>query len=513
MPTCPSCGKAFTGISFGSEVADVCRDCRVVRRRENEARIKASGSPLLMSLLEKPKVTYSILILNILVYLAMGVSGASWTEPSTLDAIKWGGDFGPLTLSHDCWRIVTSMFVHFGIIHIGFNMYCFWDLGRGLEPLMGRRAFLLAYAVSGIAASIVSLYWDPWRVSAGASGAIFGIAGAFLSYLYFRKTQVNQAWLKRRVRSLVIFIVYNLFYGLRPGVDNSAHIGGLIAGLILGLLIPPRVFAPSPEAAGKQAGTNPMVSPVESQTQVDEHLQRLLWIGTISSVILVGAFVQLRLSHKGMIAYGDAVQLEKSGQMPAAISMMESATMLDPNMPLAQDWAGEAKLMLGDAAGAIPHFQKLLEIYPHDSDANYNLALAYLGSGDPTKALEQLGESGGEPYLQAGKDFIAGVAGLQTNDLRTARQFLPNAAEKNKSLWQAQAALGQLRADEGNLDAARSIYSEILKNDPQNVVAKENLEVVTGAGSKKESGVLPLKVFDIPYAELVSRSDAWPYYP
>lgn len=511
MPTCPSCGKAFTGISFGSEVADVCRDCRVARRKDAEAKAYTSGSPAAIAAFETPAVTYWIIGINVLVYFAMGISGASWTEPNTLDAIKWGGDFGPLTLSHEWWRVVTSTFVHFGIFHIALNMICFWDLGQGLEPLMGRRAFLFAYAISGVTASVVSLYWNPWRVSAGASGAIFGIAGTYLTYLYFRKTDIDQVLLKKRLRSLLVFIFYNLLYGLRPGVDNSAHIGGLVAGLILGFMIPPRVLMLVAGTAGAQVAM-PGVSPAERGTMREEHSSHLALIGLACFALLVVAFVQLRVSHPGMVAYGDAALLAKRGDMVPAVAKMEAAAELDPGTALADDWVAEEKLVEGDGAGAITHFEKVLQTYPNDPKASFNLALAYLASGDATSALRLATQAGTRGRYEAGWDFVAGAAALQFADLTSAKEFVPAAAEKNRKLWEAQAALAELRVEEGNIDAARGIYTQILKIDPANEVAKANLEILS-TESKIPPTAKDLKPFDIPYAQLVLKSDAWPYYP
>jgi len=88
-----------------------------------------------------PTVTLALVSLNVLVYLGMGLSGVSWSEPAIRDAVRWGADFGPMTLSGDWWRVLTSTFVHFGIFHIGFNMWCLWDLGRTLEFFMGRKGF------------------------------------------------------------------------------------------------------------------------------------------------------------------------------------------------------------------------------------------------------------------------------------------------------------------------------------------------------------------------------------
>lgn len=189
MPTCPSCGNTFSGMSFGATPATECRRCRKAKADNQPTPQTATAStaevpPSLTDVRQAiPLATYTLVGLNVLVYLGMGLSGASWTSPSIRDSIRWGSDFGPLTIGGEWWRLLTSMFVHFGIVHIGFNMWCLWELGRALEFLMGRKMFILTYVLSGLAASMVSVGWDPWRVSAGASGAIFGVAGAFVSYL------------------------------------------------------------------------------------------------------------------------------------------------------------------------------------------------------------------------------------------------------------------------------------------------------------------------------------------
>ena len=228
--------------------------------------------------------------LNALVYVAMGLSGVSWTEPSTVQAIRWGADFGPLTLNAEPWRLWTSTFVHFGIVHIGLNMWCLFNLGQLLEPLMGRKRFGVMYVASGLAASIVSVAWNPWRVSAGASGAIFGVAGALVSYLALKKTSLDKELVRKNLKSLAFFIGYNLLYGLGGSVDNSAHLGGLISGLILGAVIPARalpIFADAPATPGASA------PPIEASIPQSSSADPAAWnIAFGSAVLLISDFLR-----------------------------------------------------------------------------------------------------------------------------------------------------------------------------------------------------------------------------
>ncbi|HKE34380.1 MAG TPA: rhomboid family intramembrane serine protease [Candidatus Acidoferrum sp.] len=184
-------------------------------------------------------VTIGLIAANTLVLAIMVLRGASLFLPTPQQAIAFGADFGPLTLNGQWWRLVTSMFVHFGIIHIGLNMWCLWNLGRAAEILMGRFSYLLAYFASGIFGSIAGVYWQPMAAGAGASGAIFGMAGALFTFVYRKKTPAHLQINKKMLSSLGTFIFYNLVIGASiPGISNAAHVGGLVMGAVVGALLP-----------------------------------------------------------------------------------------------------------------------------------------------------------------------------------------------------------------------------------------------------------------------------------
>ena len=184
-------------------------------------------------------VTIVLIAINALVFAIMVLKGVSFLDPTPQQAIAFGADFGPLTLNGQWWRLVTSMFVHFGIIHIGLNMWCLWNLGRAAEILMGRFPYLLAYFASGIFGSIASVYWHPLAAGAGASGAIFGMAGVLVTFVYLKKTPAHLQINKKMLSSLGTFIFYNLVIGASiPGISNAAHVGGLVMGAAVGALLP-----------------------------------------------------------------------------------------------------------------------------------------------------------------------------------------------------------------------------------------------------------------------------------
>jgi rhomboid protease GluP len=140
--------------------------------------------------------------------------------------------------------MLASNYVHIGIFHILVNMWCLWNLGWLAERIFDRWSYLLVYTASGIAGSLASLWWHPQGIGAGASGAIFGLAGGLIAVLYLGKLPIAKEALKPTLRSLMMFAAYNLFFGLVPGIDNSAHLGGLFAGLAIGAVLAGTVTEP-----------------------------------------------------------------------------------------------------------------------------------------------------------------------------------------------------------------------------------------------------------------------------
>jgi rhomboid protease GluP len=245
MPTCVRCGRELPSFSVG-ELNPLCRDCRAdagVIVPSNEA----VGSPTPVRSRQPFLVTQLIVGVNILVFAAMVVSGVSPLEPTIQQLVAWGANFAPLSLGSQPWRMLASNYVHIGLIHIFFNMWCLWNLGRLAERIFDRSTYLLVYTASGIGGSLVSLWWHPRGIGAGASGAIFGLAGALIAVLYLGKLPIAKEALKPTLKSLLSFAAYNLFFGLVPGIDNAAHLGGLAAGLGLGAVLA-RSFSESPES-------------------------------------------------------------------------------------------------------------------------------------------------------------------------------------------------------------------------------------------------------------------------
>src|SRR5258706_3565465 len=179
MPNCLNCGREMPSVPHGEpQLCPECKAAAIARARAQAPRVG------FRSQIERMPVTTAIVGVNLLVFVAMALSGVSPAMPQIPQLIKWGADFAPLTLGAQPWRILTSNYVHIGIIHIALNMWCLWNLGALAERIFDRWTYFLTYTVCGLAGSLVSLWWHPMAVGAGASGAIFGMAGALISALY-----------------------------------------------------------------------------------------------------------------------------------------------------------------------------------------------------------------------------------------------------------------------------------------------------------------------------------------
>jgi membrane associated rhomboid family serine protease/Tfp pilus assembly protein PilF len=419
-----------------------------------------------------PPVTRIIIAVNVLVYVAMGLSGVSWTDPSVLQAIRWGADFGPLTLSGQWWRLFTSMFVHFGFFHILLNMWCLRNLAVALEPMMGRLAFSITYLFSGLAASAVSTAWNPWRASAGASGAIFGIAGAFVSYLVLKKAAIPASLVRQNLQSLAIFILLNLSIGAASGhIDNSAHLGGLAAGLVIGAVIP-KFRRNAVDVSGPDFGLT--TTSMDQANGENSRSMKLIWIAAGCVIALLAGLQQVHARNLSAAQYGNAVSYATSGHLDEAITEMREAVQMQPDNWLAQALLGGWLLEQNDPAGAIPPLEQALLYEPDANAIAQNLALAYLGAGRPQQAIIAMRQAASQNKRQTWKEyFVLGLAADEIGDTQSALQNLRSSIQLNPNFPEAQLALTRVNAK---------------------------------AGEKPPAGA-------IPYAQLIIKSQAWPYYP
>jgi rhomboid protease GluP len=184
----------------------------------------------------RPLFTYIFLGANIAIFLLMALAGGS-TNESTLMA--FGVKSNPEIARGEWWRFITPIFIHIGMLHLFFNSYALWIVGPQVEKLYGAARFVILYVLTGVAGVYASYFYHPQSVSAGASGAIFGLFGVLLVFGVRYRNSIPP-FFKRAVGTGVLpVIVINLIIGFTiPAIDNSAHLGGLLAGAALATLVP-----------------------------------------------------------------------------------------------------------------------------------------------------------------------------------------------------------------------------------------------------------------------------------
>ena len=182
-------------------------------------------------------VTHALVSANILVFIVAVALGAGVIKPDPRVMIRLGTNFTPLTLDGQWWRLLTSMFLHFGLIHIAFNMLALYVNGTVAERIFGSLRYLVIYLVAGLCGSVASLLWHSQVNSAGASGAIFGVLGAMIAFYLRKEGGVPPDVLKTQLNSAGLFVFYNLVLGASAHIDNAAHIGGLAGGFVMGFLL------------------------------------------------------------------------------------------------------------------------------------------------------------------------------------------------------------------------------------------------------------------------------------
>jgi membrane associated rhomboid family serine protease len=273
----------------------MCPECRgLIARNASEcplcgAKVKAprsrAGTPSegperIMGVIPVPSTATSALVAaNIALYAiswymtqnATSAAGASTSLFSGIDGhvlVRLGAKFGPLMVRGEWWRLVTAMFLHGGLLHIGFNMWCLVDLGPEAESLFSVPKFIVLYLATGVFGFIVSFLWSPLGISIGASGAIVGLIGILMGASYHHG-QLGKQYRSELWKWVIYIVAMMLIPGL--GIDNAAHFGGLAAGLVLGYLIPEG----------------------EPQTRAGENLWNTLAV--LSVVIIAGSFALMAL--------------------------------------------------------------------------------------------------------------------------------------------------------------------------------------------------------------------------
>lgn len=207
----------------------------------------------------RPVVVPILVALNALVFVVVAASGGGWFVPEPEVLVEFGSNYTPYTSHGEAWRLATCTFLHFGFLHLALNMWALWAQGPLVEKLYGSLRFAIVYLAAGVCGSLASFAWHPLVNSAGASGAIFGVYGALLAYLLRFRHAIPATVVAKNRNGIAIFVVVSLLNGVQiPGIDNAAHLGGLVAGFLVGALFaePPSVQRGTSRSIGAFAGAS-----------------------------------------------------------------------------------------------------------------------------------------------------------------------------------------------------------------------------------------------------------------
>jgi membrane associated rhomboid family serine protease len=230
MATCYRHRTRETAVSCSNCGRPICPDCMTptpVGMRCPECANQRTPVRTLRSMAVEPTATYALIALNVLVFIGSSAGGSALTGSTGGSVYDHFALFGPAVSGGDYWRLVTSGFLHYGLFHIALNMYALFWLGRMIEPAIGHGRFLALYFASLLTGSLGALILTPTALTAGASGAIFGLLGAAFVMARARGIDVMAS-------GIVPIIVLNLVISVAAGrqISLGGHVGGLIGGLV-----------------------------------------------------------------------------------------------------------------------------------------------------------------------------------------------------------------------------------------------------------------------------------------
>jgi rhomboid protease GluP len=335
--------------------------------------------------LYRPIVTWILVGIILTVFAVETIAGGS-TETDVL--VRLGAKVSPLIATGEYWRLFTAMFLHIGLMHLFFNGYALIAIGTELERIVGWGRFLTIYLLSGLFGNLASYAFSP-NLAAGASGAIFGLIGALAAFFVLHREQLG-TWGQRRLINIVILIAVNLFLGFtQPGIDNLAHLGGLLCGFGLGFALAPRYQA----------------DPVRLRLMDTNRFKRYWPALALALAVFIGGTVLATLNQRESLQshLWRAEQAIRREAWDEAIAELEQALTQDPSADSAAlyFYLGLARNHLDEPELAAEAYEAALALEPGDSPTHWNLALTYLQLARYTQARTQF-----ETYLELNPDRI-----------------------------------------------------------------------------------------------------------
>jgi rhomboid protease GluP len=399
MANCIRCGRKLAPLSF-KKICQWCAHHEAVQRGEvpEDAPQPVMAAPWVRRGEAGITLTQVFFGASVAVFIAMVLASGPSLDFTRSVLVRFGANDGPSTLSGAWWRLVTYMFLHGSLMHIGFNMWCLWDLGALAESLYGRWTFGAIYLITGIGGGLASIAWNPAVLSVGASGAIFGLAGALIASFYLGEFSLPSIAIRGTLRSLVVFAGFNLFFGsVVGGIDNACHIGGLVSGLIVGALIA-RV-APDPNAVGRRVGVLLLVALVVAGSALGVHHWRGSPMPFGRSAFLSGNNVDQIISalqqkirqspNDASLHYTLARAYLTKGEIPEGEAELNRVLELQPQNTKARRDLGAVLLSQERPKEAHDEFAKLLTQEPNNAEAHVWLGMTLAAEQHPEAAIEE----------------------------------------------------------------------------------------------------------------------------
>jgi rhomboid protease GluP len=466
MANCIKCGRNLPAFSFGKKICSWCMQHEAAQHEQQgeDAVQRVEAPPWLRRQDSSGIVTKIIFGMNVAVFVGMLLAGVSIIDnPSGQDLVNWGANYGPYTLGGQWWRLLTYMFEHGSLIHIALNMWCLWNLGTMAESLYGVWTYVVVYVLCGVTGGLGSVLWHPNAPSVGASGAIFGLAGALIASFYLGEFSLPRAAISGTLRSVVAFVGYNLVFGAAVGgVDNAAHIGGLVGGLLLGALI--------------------------AKAAPEQHSPRRFAVLTLAIVLIGGGTAwwlhsrdYIRHMQRGAGLYGE-------GQTDQAIAEFQSVVRQRPDFPPAHFALGRAYAIRKDYAGAEKEFKRAIELNPQNENYYYNLGFAYLDQHKLPQARETFQQLLGTNSQSADAHFGLAAVAMDDQKYQDSIEELKSAARLNPDLEGVYYNEGRAHAKLSQWDDAIASFKKELEKSGDDFDTESALAAAYDAkGMKKEA--------------------------
>jgi rhomboid protease GluP len=440
LPNCPNCGGQLQVTQTGE---NFCPECRLISVQTSPQ----PRRPNVFDFVRRFPATTILIAINIAVYLAMILHHVSPSHPTSEQLIRWGADSGStVLLQNQWWRVITSAFVHIGAWHLIMNMWALWVLGTLAEAIFGTWLYVGVYVVCAIAGSIISVYWSPIDVSAGASGAIMGILGAEVSVLKFAHLPLPKEVLRSTMQSLVQGAVLTLLIGILPRIDNASHVGGLVCGLVMGLLL----------SLTRRAGAS---------------VQRPL--RAICLIVPFAAMVPLALAAQRhgepLIHLANAEEALRFSQFALAEQEARLALRHLPNREDVLTVLGTALYYQGNDAEAAKYMRQSLEQDPRNDIATNVLASIELKEKDAIGARDLLTKSLPVQPQNAYAEVLLGRALQQLNQDNEAIAHYRQAVQIDPNLYEAQIALASIYEKHDHPKDAILLYKKAAEIHPNEI--------------------------------------------